>query len=158
MTSAMPMFIADAALGRLVTWLRLLGYDALYARDASEAELVQRAAAEHRVLLTRNTRVARRRALPPHVLLTSGDFRAQLRQVLDTCHLAAAPAFLARCARCNTPLEGIDRAAACARVPAYVCATQTSFARCATCGRVYWPATHVARMQREISRLGLRVD
>ncbi len=26
----MPMFIADAALGRLVTWLRLLGYDTVY--------------------------------------------------------------------------------------------------------------------------------
>jgi uncharacterized protein with PIN domain len=156
MPSAMPMFIADAALGRLVTWLRLLGYDALYARAASDADLVGRAAAQGRVLLTRTTRLARRRDLPPHVLVISDDFRAQLRQVLDTCRLDAAPAFLARCARCNTPLEVIDRAAACARVPTYVCATQTSFARCPTCARVYWPATHVARMQRELVRLGVR--
>ena len=30
MAAATPMFIADAALGRLATWLRLLGYDTVY--------------------------------------------------------------------------------------------------------------------------------
>jgi uncharacterized protein with PIN domain len=155
MAAATPMFIADAALGRLATWLRLLGYDTVYARDASAAELLRRAAAEGRILLTRNTQVARRRALPPYVLVRSDDFRAQLRQVFGACGLSAMPAFLHRCARCNARLEPVDRAAACTEVPRYVCETQTSFARCPACGRIYWPATHVERMQRELERIGL---
>jgi hypothetical protein len=88
-------------------------------------------------------------------LVTSNDFRAQLQQVVHTCGLTAAPAFLARCSRCNTPLEGLEPAAACTRVPPYVGKTQRSFARCPTCARIYWPATHVERMRRELARLGL---
>jgi len=151
----MPMFLADAALGRLATWLRLLGYDTVYARAASGAELVRRATAEGRILLTRNTELIRRRSLPPHLLVTSDDFRAQLRQVFDAYRLTAVSAFLARCSRCNTPLERLDPAAASPWVPPYVGATQRSFARCPTCARIYWPATHVERMRRELERLGL---
>ena len=158
MAAATPMFIADAALGRLATWLRLLGCDVVYARGAGEAELIRRARTEGRFLLTRNTRLVRRRALPPHLLVQSDDFRAQLRQVVETCGLRAAPAFLARCVRCNTPIENIDRTAACAQVPVYVCETQRAFARCPSCGRIYWPATHVARMRGELARIGLSGD
>ena len=158
MATATPMFIADAALGRLATWLRLLGCDVVYARVADEAELIRHARAEQRVLLTRNTRLLRRRALPPHLFVHSDDFRLQLKQVVEACGLRVAPAFLARCVRCNTPIENLDRAAACTRVPEYVCETQTAFARCPSCGRIYWPATHVARMRRELARMGLQAD
>ena len=158
MVAATPMFLADAALGRLATWLRLLGYDTLYARDMSGAELVRRAAVDGRILLTRNTQLLRRRALPPHLLVLSNDFRAQLQQVVDACGLAATPAFLARCSRCNTALESVDGATARARVPRYVGETQTSFARCPSCTRIYWPATHVERMRRELERMGLPTD
>lgn len=151
------MFIADASLGRLVTWLRLLGYDTVYAPGASVAELVQRARLERRTLLTRNRRVALRRNLPPYVLVESDHYRQQVRQVLDACGVHAAPAFLVRCARCNARLERIEPAAACATVPRYVCETQTAFAQCPTCSRIYWPATHVSRMRGELARMGLRV-
>jgi uncharacterized protein with PIN domain len=152
------MFIADAALGRLVTWLRLLGYDTVYAREEGIAALLRRARAEQRILLTRNRRVALRRDPPPYVLVRSDHFREQLRQVMEACGGAAAPAFLVRCSRCNARLERIEPATACATVPRYVCETQTAFARCPDCGRVYWPATHVDRMRRELERMGMRQD
>ena len=155
MAAATPMFIADAALGHLARWLRLLGYDTVYARGASVAQLVGCAATEGRILLTRNTDLVRRRGLPPHLLVQSDDFRAQLRQVVDRYGLDAGAAFLARCARCNTALERIERDAARVSVPAYVGETQTSFARCPTCARIYWPATHVEGMRSELARMGL---
>jgi len=151
----MPMFIADAALGRLVTWLRLLGYDTVYARQARAPELVRRARTEGRILLTRDTRLARRRDLPAHLLVTSDDFRVQLRQVLAAYAGCAPSRFFVRCARCNAPLESIDRAAARGSVPAYVYRTQTSFGRCPQCARIYWSATHVERMRSELRQLGL---
>lgn len=151
------MFIADAALGRLVTWLRLLGYDTVYAPGVGVAEIFQRARAEQRTLLTRNRRVALCRAAPPYVLVESDHYRQQVRQVLDACGLDTAAAFLVRCSRCNTRLEPIAPATACAAVPPYVCETQTAFARCPTCGRIYWPATHVDRMRQELGRMGLEV-
>lgn len=156
MAVATPMFIADAALGRLATWLRLLGYDTAFARDLDPLSVVRRALAEGRIVLTRNTQLILQRPLPRYVLVRDDDYRAQLRQVVDTCALTALPAFLHRCARCNTLLAPMARADACMRVPAYVCATQTTFAQCPTCDRIYWPATHVERMRRELVRLGLQ--
>jgi uncharacterized protein len=155
MAVATPLFIADATLGRLVTWLRLLGYDTAYARERDPEALTRRARAEGRIVLTRNTQLVRQRAQPRCVLVTDDDFRAQLRQVIEACALTAPPALLHRCARCNTLLVPIARAEACGRVPAYVCATHTVFAHCPTCRRIYWPGTHVERMHREIMRLGL---
>jgi len=152
------MFLADATLGRLATWLRLLGYDTVYARGAGEAELLRRAREQGRVLLTRNTRLLRRRAMPPDVFVASDDFRAQLRQVFAACGLRGAASFLVRCARCNEPLAPIDRAEACAAVPPYVCATQQTFARCPSCRRIYWGATHVDRMRAELRRLGVSLE
>lgn len=157
MAAATPMFIADATLGRLVTWLRLLGYDTVYVPAASVPALLQRARAERRTLLTRNRRVALRRDPPPYVLVESDHYRQQLRQVIDACDLAAASTFLVRCSRCNTPLERLAPATACRTVPPYVCETQTAFARCPTCSRIYWPATHVTRMRAELERMGLPV-
>lgn len=154
MAAATPIFIADAALGRLVTWLRLLGYDTVDAPDLRVAELIQRARAEGRTLLTRNRQVALRRAAPPHVLVESDHHRQQLRQVMDACGLDAAPAFLARCSRCNTRLEHVAPATVLGRVPRYVSETQTAFARCPICERIYWPATHVDHMRRELERMG----
>lgn len=153
MTPATPIFLADAALGRLAIWLRLLGYDTAYERCSGDALLLQRARAEGRILLTRNRRVFRRRDLPPCLLIAADDFRQQVRDVLGHFGLDPADRFLSRCSRCNAPLVPLERHAAWAAVPAYVCATQTTFVRCPCCKRVYWPATHVDRMRRELAAL-----
>jgi uncharacterized protein with PIN domain len=56
--SVPPRFVADAMLGRLARWLRLLGFDTAWVQDVSDGELVRRAIEEGRVILTRD------RALP----------------------------------------------------------------------------------------------
>lgn len=155
MSAATPTFLADPALGRLARWLRLLGYDTAYASGSDELSILRRARAEGRILLTRSRRLVRRRGLPPHIFITSDDFRAQLRHVLAAAGCSGAIPLLIRCSRCNAPLRSITRAEACAAVPAYVCATHARFGRCAQCGRVYWAATHVARMREELARVGL---
>ena len=109
MPTATPIFLADPALGRLATWLRLLGFDTVYDRRGGEAHLLNQARAEGRILLTRNHRIERRRQPPPFLLIESDDFRDQLRTVLRHFALDPLPHFLSRCSRCNvvlTPLDG----------------------------------------------------
>src|SRR5260370_242592 len=58
-----PRFLADCNVGRLARWLRALGYDASYHPRIDDAELVREAAAESRVLLTRDRDLTKRRVI-----------------------------------------------------------------------------------------------
>ena len=147
-------FAADRMLGRLARWLRVLGHDVAYGRHLSGRALAACARGERRLLLTRDTRLVRDPDLPPHLFLTSDDFREQLRQVAAAVPLASGVPF-GRCLDCNRRLEAVARDDVRAEVPAYVFATTTNFRRCGRCGRLYWPATHHARMRRELAELGL---
>jgi uncharacterized protein with PIN domain len=153
MSSATPKFIADVMLGRLAKWLRLVGYDTVYDRKAQSAMLLRRAGTEGRILLTRNTRLPPRRAPPAYLLIDSDEFRAQLRQVFDALGIEPPALPLHRCSRCNLPLEPLSKAMARPQVPPYVWKTQDRFSRCPRCRRIYWAATHVDRMLRELDRV-----
>ena len=144
-------FLADNMLGRLATWLRLLGYDTLYIPHADDPELARIARLEDRVLLTRDVELTRRRGVH-HLLIESDQVEAQLQQVLRVYHLSALEAF-SRCAECNAPLDDASKESVQDSVPSYVFQTQERFRRCAQCGRVYWRGTHWARIIAQIEDL-----
>jgi uncharacterized protein with PIN domain len=137
--------LADGMLGRLVRWLRVLGYDTAYAPDTDDTELVRRARAQGRVLLTADRALAARRGART-LLIESQTLADQLRQVRAELGPPPGPAF-SRCVACNGELAPVDKSALAGRVPPYVFATQQEFHRCLDCGRIYWPGTHVERMK-----------
>ena len=151
--AAGPAFAVDKMLGRLARWLRILGHDVAYGPHLSGRTLAERARREHRLLLTRDTRLVRDPDLPPHLFITSDHFREQLQQVAAAAPLGAG--FLRRCLDCNCSLVDVARAAVQASVPPYVFATQDQFERCPRCGRVYWQATHRLHILEELAALGL---
>jgi uncharacterized protein with PIN domain len=142
--------LADGMLGKLAKWLRLLGYDTAYDNVADDPELAHRARAEGRVLLTRDRELASRHGLRT-LLVESEVLEEQVRQVQEALGPPSAPA-LSRCAVCNTELEQVSSEDIASRVPPYVVRTQTGFRRCPSCGRVYWPGTHVDEMQERLER------
>ena len=145
-----PRFVADCNVGRLARWLRALGYDATYHHQIGDAELVRRALAERRVLLTRDRDLMQRRpistGLVQALLLRDDRVREQLRQVVAELGLGRERCF-SRCLECNLELLLAPPEAVRDRVPPYVAATQTAYAECRRCGRVYWAGTHQARMR-----------
>jgi uncharacterized protein len=58
-----PTFFADAMLGRLARWLRMLGYDTAYEKVISDESLVARVLTEQRWLLTRDSYLVQRKVL-----------------------------------------------------------------------------------------------
>jgi uncharacterized protein with PIN domain len=147
-------FAVDRMLGRLARWLRVLGHDVAYGPHLRRRTLVACARRERRLLLTRDTRLRRDPNLPPHLFVTSDDFRQQLRQVAAAVPIGSGAAF-ARCLDCNRLLEDEPRERVRERVPPFVWETATRFLACRGCGRLYWPATHRAHMVRELTALGL---
>jgi len=138
--------------GRLARRVRMLGYDAAYEADADDRALLRRAAREGRILLTRDTRMPAAPAARV-VILRANDTAGQLREVHAALGLGAPPGLFSRCVACNAPLRAALAEEIAARVPPHVRATQTAFAACPRCGRVYWPGTHRAGMLRLLEGL-----
>ncbi|MDE3090177.1 MAG: Mut7-C RNAse domain-containing protein [Chloroflexota bacterium] len=144
-------FLVDNMLGRLATWLRLLGYDTAYLPEADDHALARVARAEDRILLTRDVELTRRRGVR-HVLIESEKVEEQLGQIFRTLGLSARQAF-SRCAECNTILEQAKPESVRGHVPPYVFQTHARFLRCPRCQRVYWRGTHWAHMLAQIEEL-----
>lgn len=144
----------DGMLGRLARWLRVLGHDAFYDPRADDDALVHRARAEGRIILTRDTGLARRPGVRT-LLITGQTLEDQLAQVLRELRPEAPPPF-SRCALCNIPLLELPKDEARTRVPPFVLATQEDFKLCPQCGRIYWRGTHWQRMNQLLTRLAIR--
>jgi uncharacterized protein with PIN domain len=153
--SASCRFLADRTLGKLAKWLRILGYDTAYLPQLTPDGLVREGRRQGRIILTRNTRLLRRKDGPPLVFVQSDHFRDQLRQVVDSCHLDPIQRLFTRCIACNEILEEVPKDVVRDRVPEYVWNTQEVFCRCRHCQRIYWGATHRDHVLDELRRLGL---
>ena len=151
-----PKFIVDVNAGRLVKWLRIMGYDTAFVPGIDDGRLVSLAREEGRALLTRDTRIMRRRAIVSGevvaVLLESDRVEGQLRQVVEVCCLNAQRGF-SRCVECNVPLVKAAKEDVRGRVPPYVFETQEEIAECPSCRKPFWRGTHWRNMRRKLARL-----
>lgn len=142
-----PRFAADAMLGRLARWLRVLGFDTTWEAHVPDEALVRRALAERRTVLTRDRRLPEEWTLVPVCVLHAEDLRSQLAELGHRFALAAHARPFSRCNRCNEPLQPASAAEAELHVPHRVLANHREFQRCPRCGRIYWAGSHVARMR-----------
>jgi uncharacterized protein with PIN domain len=148
-----PRFFADAMLGRLARWLRLLGFDCAYEREIPDAELVRRAVDEERIVLTRDRALPEEWRIPGILVLASEALREQLREVLARFALAPEIRLFSRCNVCNLPLRAAPRSEVGARVPPRVLAAREAFAECPGCRRVFWQASHTQRIERVVDQV-----
>jgi uncharacterized protein with PIN domain len=145
-------FIADAMLGRLARWLRLLGYDTLYYPHISDSDLLKAALREGRVLLTRDTHFLRIKNLSNLIFVRSEDPLEQVREVMRT--FAVKEPGPGRCARCNGILGKVEeRDSIKDVVPEYIFLHRSNFLRCEACGSVYWEGTHLKRFRAMVENL-----
>lgn len=151
--SIMPRFIADAMLERLARWLRIVGFDCAFERGIADAELVRRAIAERRVVLTRDRGLLRDWRVAGLFLVEATSTREQLAEVIARFDLARRLQPFTRCSRCNAVVEPVEAREITERVPERILAVYDRFIRCPSCDRVYWAGTHADRMQTVIDGL-----
>ena len=156
MSPPTPPIIADAMLGGLARWLRVLGLDVVYDPALDDPEIVERAVAENRVILTRDRRLVQRRLARNHLLIRSEVVDEQVRQVLEELGIRPDPdRLLGRCLRCNAATEPISAEDARAVVPPWIARTKEEYRACPVCGRIYWSGTHAERMRKRLEKMGI---
>lgn len=150
-----PIFLADAHLGGLARFLRMLGFDTLHENAYSDAQIRRLAEEEPRIVLTRDRELLKCREIRRGCYVRALKAEAQLREVAGRFALAPLARPFTLCLRCNLPLEGLDKAFAADRgVPEKVLSLHDRFRRCPGCERVYWPGSHYARMRSALQDAG----
>ena len=148
----MKQFIADAMLGKLARWMRVMGSDVEYFREISDDTLIDRAQRGNRVILTRDTRLIQRRICRDNAFLVTGDhYSEQIRQVVQVFAIDPFTAMLSRCLRCNLLLVACEKKDLAGKVPPYVFETQDGFEICPQCRKIYWKATHAEQMAAQLN-------
>ena len=141
-------FLADAMLGRLARWLRVIGADTLQLPvDAPDANLVACARAEDRVLLTRDRHLLRELRPDRAFDVTADVPLQQLRHVVRAFGLARPAELLTRCLLCNAILIEEDRADVAPLLPPRARELPGPVRRCPICERLYWRGSHARRME-----------
>lgn len=149
-------FLCDEMYKGLARWLRAAGYDTAIAADgAPDREVVARACAEDRWLVTRDAGIAEHAAARPCLILLERERpEAAAAELADRLGLDWYHAPFTRCLLCNTPLETPPEAVA-ARAPADVAGP---LRWCPTCDRLYWEGSHTRRMRHGLQRLREEAD
>ena len=144
--------LLDVMCGGLDSYLRMCGYDTVYAGDrdldADDAVLAV-AADENRTIVTRDVELAGR--ADESILLESRDVQRQLSE-LDTAGLELSltpdPEF---CGRCNGPLEPVSKTGS---TPEYAPDPGSiDVWRCVRCGQHFWRGSHWARVAATLSEI-----
>lgn len=139
-------FVADGHLGRLAAYLRMLGFDCWYHRDADDVLLAGIASAEDRVLLTRDVGLLKRREVGVGYCVRADKPHDQLREVARRFALERLFTPFQRCMECNGQLLSVTKEEVAEALPPHTRETKDVFSRCASCGKVFWRGSHYARM------------
>ncbi len=141
-----PRFILDNHLGKLASYLRMLGFDCLYRNDFQDDELAQLSQEQSRILLTRDHRLLMRKTVTQGYWLRSQDPDQQLKEVLTRYVLSDLVKPFQRCMRCNALLEPVSKETILHCLQPLTIQYFDEFHFCPACSQVYWQGSHYTKM------------
>jgi len=140
-------FIADAHLGALAKYLRILGFDTLYRNSFDDREVASIAAAQRRIVLSRDKGLLMHRSITHGCYVRARKPLEQVEEILARLDLYRSIAPLTRCLLCNAPLDAISKEEVSERVPANTMHYYDDFRTCRECDRIYWAGSHFRHLQ-----------
>ena len=148
-------FLADAMLGKLTRWLRMLGQDVVYSVEFNDSELLELAKNEKRALLTKDFELYKRaigRGLDAYYV---GDniesqrlakvakrYDLQLTVDMDKSH----------CPVCNSKLAAIPKEQLQRELKKNTITYYDKFWKCHNCGQIYWQGAHWTQINSTLSQ------
>ncbi|MEM2261913.1 MAG: Mut7-C RNAse domain-containing protein [Ignisphaera sp.] len=144
--SAIPRFIADAMLGHVARWLRLLGYDTLYYKSINDWKLLKIAKEEDRILLTRDLGLFRRARRYGIRALFIEDPSIEKVLAFISVKYSISLEFNkdnTLCPECNTRLKYTTSITEISvKVNKDIALKYREFWICPSCSKIYWQGNH----------------
>jgi uncharacterized protein len=148
-----PAFVLDQHLGRLASYLRMMGFDTLYRNDYHDEELAQVSHDEGRILLTRDVGLLKRSRVIYGYFVRSTHREAQLLELTRRYDLVPLHDPFKHCMKCNGLLAPVATDAILDRLPDGTARYYQEFHQCADCQQVFWKGPHYQRMQALMQRV-----
>ena len=148
-----PRFVLDAHLGKLASYMRMLGFDTLYKNDYTDPTLMALSRTKGRILLSKDRRLVHKSGLTRAYEVRALRPAEQLTEVLRRFDLYRLIRPFQRCMECNALLETAGRDDVAGRVPPQVWRDHEEYRVCPDCHKVYWAGSHYERMQHFIREL-----
>jgi uncharacterized protein with PIN domain len=146
-------FIADGMLGKLTRWLRMLGHNVKYSNRLNDAQLIEIAKKERRILLTRDLELYQQAT-------AKGVDAFYLNGVTEEERLAEmAKRFnikldidmtTSRCPKCNARVKPVSKDNVKDKVEKSTFNYYSDFWECPKCGQVYWQGAHWTRIRKTL--------
>jgi uncharacterized protein with PIN domain len=148
-------FIVDGMLGKLNRWLRIIGYETVYVKDGTDAELLRLAGSGSSVLLTCDEQLYRTaicRGVDSYFV--RGKNEAEKLAALAVrfgIKLNATPTS-SRCPACGSTIRKVSRQRVEQAVPSATFKVHQSFWQCTNggCAKLYWRGSHWKRIEQTL--------
>jgi uncharacterized protein with PIN domain len=148
-----PRFVLDVHLGKLASYLRMLGFDTLYECGYTDDELLAISRYEHRTLLSKDRELVQIPSLTHVYFVREEHPKHQLSEILHRFDLYRAAAPFTRCMECNNLIQPAPKESVLERLPQKVRELFQDFFICTRCDKIYWRGTHFKKMELFISDL-----
>jgi len=148
-------FVADVHLGRLVKYLRLLGFDTVYDRELSDSEIVNTSVSQRRIILTRDKGLLKNRKVTHGYWIRATDPRIQIKEIVSKFDLKDHLKPFSRCLRCNSLIVDVLKDEIAYKLLPKTRKYYNQFQICPDCRRIYWEGSHYDKMKQFIESLDL---
>lgn len=138
--------LLDVMVGKLATYLRMCGYDTVYAGEVdleADAAIRERARASGRTLVTRDRDLAA--STDGAILLTDREIEGQLAELQAHGVDIDLPSEPERCSVCNGRVDAIESGERPEHAPDGMAVWQ-----CCGCGQFFWKGSHWEQVQETI--------
>jgi len=146
-------FAADVNVGKLALFLRTLGFDCEYGSNTRDAELVEIAYSQKRILLTLDRSLLKRKLVMHGYLVRAQNPRDQLIEVMRLYDLNSRIKPLSRCIPCNGILVPVNKKNILNRLEPLTRKYYESFHICQQCDKIYWPGSHQQKIVAFIEKI-----
>ena len=142
-----PRFVVDIHLGKLASYLRLLGFDTLYRNDFQDDELAELSSEEIRILLTRDRGLLKRKIVTRGYLVRENDPKEQIREIVRRFDLSQLAVPYSRCSLCNGLLSSVSKKAIEKDLEILTKEHYHHYKQCSDCHQIYWKGSHFNEME-----------
>jgi len=146
-------FVLDTHLGKLAKYLRMLGFDTLYKNNYTDTQLAFISSNEHRILLSRDRGLLKRRIVTHGHCVRETNAIKQLKEILNWLDIKQHIKPFTRCINCNGLLKDVEKSDIEHLLQEKTKQYYDHFKQCSDCNNIYWKGTHFQRMNMMIKNL-----